>query len=545
MKRFRRTMTVICSVLMCVSLCTGFVYAEEEEPVISDTLQDEEEQIIPDSPQEEEESVIPDDLQEEKESDILNDPQDEEITIDETTFPDENFRNFVKDTYDADHSGSLSVEERSQVEYLTCSEQSISNLTGIGYFPNLIYLSCQQNNLTELDLSQNTALEQLYCFENQITNLDLSVCPNLLVLSCANNLFTSLDLSNNPEIKWIYCGDNPQLQSLNVRNCSKTTIIYCYRCVLTQLDVSDCVSLSSLFCFHNNIESLDVSKNTGLRFFYTGYNKLSSLDVSKNPNLRTLGAQANQIGTLDIRNNEQLIALYKTGEKSEHEYEGKKYYYYTNAETRDELGFDADVELIFEEKGKVQEVFADVNEGDWFVSAVQYVYDKNLMAGKGADTFAPNAPLRREEFTQILYNHMGKPEVTIDNPFADVKDGWYKNSVLWAKENGIANGKVKDGKTVFDVGNNITREELALMFYKYARLRDYNLDCTEGASQGFMDSGKVSSWARQAMDWAVSQGIMSGKGATGAPKSEMQLDPQGKASRAECASMITKLLKKN
>ena len=261
--------------------------------------------------------------------------------------------------------------------------------------------------------------------------------------------------------------------------------------------------------------------------------------------MKTLGAQANNISTLDIRNNDQLIELYKTGEKRENEYEGKKYIYYVKPGTSDAFGFDEGVELIYEKKGKVQDVFEDVNEGDWFVSFVQYAYDNNLMTGKGTNTFAPNTPIRREEFTQILYNHMGKPEVTIDNPFTDVKDAWYKNSVLWAKENNIANGKVRDGKVVFDVGKDITREELALMLYKYAKLRNYDLDRTEGVCEEYKDGSKVSPWAKEAMEWAISQGIITGKGGKGAEKSEMRIDPQGSATRAECACMMTKLLKKN
>jgi len=504
---FIKTLMLVCSGIMCVSLWTVFVHAEE--PV------------------------------------ILSEPQEEEIKIDDTTFPDENFRNLVLDKFDTDHSESLSMEERLQVEYIYCNDQEISDLTGVGYFSELMILKCEQNNIAELDLRQNTALDTVFCYENQITNINLSGCPNLEILSCSDNLFTSLDLSNNPELKWIYCNDNPSLQSLNVRNCSKVTILDCYRCALTELDVSDCTSLKELICFSNKLESLDISKCTELSFLSTGYNDLNSLDVSQNTKLKTLGAQANNISTLDIRNNDQLIELYKTGEKRENEYEGKKYIYYVKQGTSDAFGFDEGVELIYEKKGKVQDVFDDVNEGDWFVSFVQYVYDNDLMTGKGTNTFAPNTPIRREEFTQILYNHMGKPEVTIDNPYTDVKDAWYKNSVLWAKENNIANGKVRDEKVVFDVGKDITREELALMLYKYAKLRNYNLERTEGVCEEYKDGSKVSSWAKEAMEWAVSQGIITGKGGKGAEKSEMRIDPQGNATRAECACMMTKLLKKN
>ena len=201
-------------------------------------------------------------------------------------------------------------------------------------------------------------------------------------------------------------------------------------------------------------------------------------------------------------------------------------------------------EVPVNENPKVQDIFKDINEGDWFIPYVQYAYDNNLMSGKG-ENFAPNDPLRREEFTQILYSHSGKPETDFENPFADVKKDWYTNSVLWAKQNGIADGKTKNGKNVFGVGQNITREELALMIYKYAKLKNYDLERTEGATEGFSDSNKVSSWSKEALEWAITQGILGGKGKSGAPKSELKIDPQGKASRAECACMIANLLQKN
>ena len=195
----------------------------------------------------------------------------------------------------------------------------------------------------------------------------------------------------------------------------------------------------------------------------------------------------------------------------------------------------------------VTEIFEDVKDGDWYVKAVQYVYDRKIMSGKGS-VFGANDKIKREEFTQLLYNHIGKPDVTGENPFGDVEgDKWYANSVLWAKQNNIAAGKGTDkqGKTIFGVGQNITREEMAVMLYKYAKLRGYKLETSAGIADGFKDTDKISTWSKEAMEWAITQGIMSGKGAAGAPKSEFSLDPQGNATRAECASMVKNLLERN
>jgi len=184
--------------------------------------------------------------------------------------------------------------------------------------------------------------------------------------------------------------------------------------------------------------------------------------------------------------------------------------------------------------------FTDIPSNAWYVKAVQYVYDNDIMAGKG-DVFCPNNPITREEFVQVLYNQSGKPAVAIENRFPDVKDAWYKNAVLWADDNDIANGK---GNGMFGVGENISRQDLALMLYKYARLKGFDLTVNTGEINKYADGNKVSGYAKEAMDWAITQGIMSGKGNKGEDISTYRLDPLGTATRAECASMMMKLLEK-
>ena len=192
----------------------------------------------------------------------------------------------------------------------------------------------------------------------------------------------------------------------------------------------------------------------------------------------------------------------------------------------------------------VTERFTDVKAGAWYVKAVQYVYERKIMTGKG-EKFDPNSSITRAEFAQTLYSHMGKPEIDITNAkslFPDLVEGqWYIAAVLWAKENGIVSGY---GNGNFGPNDPITREQLALMLYKYMKLRHYGCSYIINASDGFMDSDKISSWAKEAMDWAVADEIMAGKGTSGSPISERMLDPKGQATRAECAAMIKKLLEK-
>ena len=188
----------------------------------------------------------------------------------------------------------------------------------------------------------------------------------------------------------------------------------------------------------------------------------------------------------------------------------------------------------------IYEIFDDINEKDWFVPATQFVYDNGLMTGKKAREFQPNANISREEVTQILYSSEGKPEVTVANPYSDVKAGaWYEKAILWAREYNIAKGKA-DG--TFGVGSPITRQDLAVILYQYAQYKGLNTTKDNAAIEGYQDTDKVSSYAKDAMNWAVTNGVITGKGAKDAPKNEIRLAPKGNASRAECAAMIMKML---
>ena len=186
-------------------------------------------------------------------------------------------------------------------------------------------------------------------------------------------------------------------------------------------------------------------------------------------------------------------------------------------------------------------VFADVSNTSWQISFAIYACQKGLMAGKGTDTygrvkFDPNSPITREEFVQVLYNAEAKPAVTISNKFPDVSNtAWYKNAVLWANSRNIANGL---GNGSFGVGKNITRQDLALMLYKYASLMGLDLTAEAGRIDVFADGDMVSGYAKTAMNWAVTRGVLSGKGSAGADISTFRLDPAGTATRAECAAML-------
>lgn len=206
--------------------------------------------------------------------------EDTGVAIDETNFPDANFRKVVS-RFDTNSDGVLSAAEIGSVTSINCSSENISDLKGIEYFTALTSLYCVRNQLTALDVSKNTALTYLYCGENQLTALDVSN-TELTVLNCGLNQLTALDVSSNTEMKTLQC------------SCNR----------LTALDVSKNTALTSLSCNSNQLTALDVSKNTALTSLQCLRNQLTALDISSNTALASLSCDWNQLTALDVRNTE-------------------------------------------------------------------------------------------------------------------------------------------------------------------------------------------------------------------------------------------------
>lgn len=186
----------------------------------------------------------------------------------------------------------------------------------------------------------------------------------------------------------------------------------------------------------------------------------------------------------------------------------------------------------------VDNPFTDVHPDDWFFEAVMFVYQNNLMNGTSATTFSPNDATTRAQIATIFYRMAGSPAVENTNPFTDVPYGpgtdWYYDAVLWVQQNGIMQGY---GDNLFGPGDPVTREQLAVIFYNYAKFKGYDTTAS-GDLSGFTDTGDLSPWAQEAMKWAVGSGVMSGKG-------NGILDPKGTATRAEIAAMLQNFIEKN
>ena len=172
--------------------------------------------------------------------------------------------------------------------------------------------------------------------------------------------------------------------------------------------------------------------------------------------------------------------------------------------------------------------FSDVTESDWFYDAVTYAYENGLMDGVGMGLFAPNSDTTRAQLVTILHRLAGQPAPSGDSGFSDVETGtWYTDAVAWAAQNGIVNG-VSD--TQFAPGDDITREQLAVILYRYATYQGYDVSQRADLS-GFVDAGTISTYAQEALSWANAQGLVLGF-------EDDSLRPQGNASRAQIAAVL-------
>ena len=179
--------------------------------------------------------------------------------------------------------------------------------------------------------------------------------------------------------------------------------------------------------------------------------------------------------------------------------------------------------------------FKDVSPNDWFYSSVMYVNKNGLMTGLNETEFGPVQSLARAQFAMILYRMNGSPAVNYTNKFKDVSAGiWYTDPIMWASNKGVVTG-YSNGN--FGPGDNINREQMAVMMYRYAKSQGYDVSASV-ALGNYKDGANVSGFAKQAMQWCVAEGIITGK------YNGTQLDPQGNAIRAECATIIRRFVEK-
>ena len=266
-----------------------------------------------------------------KKMDIVQAATAQPVEINETNFPDPNFRAIIsgKD-YDRDGNGILDAQEIGLTINIYCEGKGIKSLKGVEYFVDLQGLWCKDNEIETMDISNLKDLRGLWCSGNKFTSLDLSANPELMWVYCYDCKITTLNVANNPKMAFIECNTNP-LTGLDVTHNPELEHLTCGTCELTSLDLSNNPKLSHLDAFSNKLTSLDVShnpklkrldiwnnpglgsidisKNPGLQYYNCAYNGATSVDVSHNPELQKLTCSYNDIHQLDIFNNPKLVYL--------------------------------------------------------------------------------------------------------------------------------------------------------------------------------------------------------------------------------------------
>jgi len=176
--------------------------------------------------------------------------------------------------------------------------------------------------------------------------------------------------------------------------------------------------------------------------------------------------------------------------------------------------------------------FSDLTAGSWYYEAVRSALKNGLMNGTSAHTFSPDAPMTRAMLVTILWRMAGQPSAKT-SPFKDVVSGsWYAQAVHWAYDRGIVTGV---SETAFAPNEPVTREALVTILYRYASLKQ-NLPAADDQTSRFADGRQVSAFAREAVNWALQTGLLTGV-------RETTLFPKGLATRAQIAVLMQRFLK--
>ncbi len=467
-----------------------------------------------------------------------------DVPVDEVHFPDAAFRSYVSEKIDSNHEGQLSEEEIASVTVITFEEgdaEGCESLEGIKYFTNLDALHCSNRELKTLDISGMNTITILDCSDNQLTELNLEGVNNISELYCSNNQLTSLEIESLEGMTQLRCNNN-RLSYLKLQG--EFWNVSCNHNELRNLDISgSVVYLNARFNYLTEISGIvengreiQWSPQKSYTFVVNEATKFLSKELFGN-NLETRDGELKPVNVFNSSGYTWFSSLKLKDSEGMHYSEEDGGFYiddfsgnsmqasFTMEDTRE-----GSIETIPVEIKRVP--FADVNTGDWYAESAAFVNERGIMTGMSETEFGPSVRLSRAQFATILYRMKGEPEVTYDGAaFPDVADGqFYTKAAMWAKNSGVISG-YEDGR--FGPADEITREQMAVMMYRYANMRGLDISA-EGDMSGFPDAGQVSSFADREVKWAVGAGLIKGDGGN--------VNPQGTAERAQCATIIMRFM---
>ncbi len=228
------------------------------------------------------------------------------------TIPDANFKAYLlgNTSINTNSDSEIQVSEAINFSgYINCPNQNISDLTGIEAFINIEGLTCNDNNLTSLNLSFNLNLVQVICRNNLLTSLNLGNNTTIINLFTENNQLASIDVSSCVALNSFECNSN-QITNLDLSNNLNLLNLRCSYNQLISLNLGGNTSLHTLIVDDNPISSLNVLNNTGLSSLWFSNTGITSLDLSPLNNLVTLNCSGTPITELDLSDNTQLTEVY-------------------------------------------------------------------------------------------------------------------------------------------------------------------------------------------------------------------------------------------
>ena len=221
-----------------------------------------------------------------------------DVNINETNFPDTNFRQYVKGEFDRDGNEVLSADEIAAADTIFVTGKPITSIEGIAYFTALTSLMCSNTKLTTLDTSYNTELVFLECNEvSTLTSLNVSQNTKLKDLLCNDNALADLNLTNNTALEKLECGGN-EFTTLDLSKNTNLKYFGFFNGKLSSLDLTHNTNLEELYFCGNNFSTIDVSQNTKLKYLHLFGNQLITLDTSKNSNLQRLWVYTNPLTSM-------------------------------------------------------------------------------------------------------------------------------------------------------------------------------------------------------------------------------------------------------